>query len=193
MGIVVDDKPAGPPKVYPVASEGVALVVLADVEDLGVQQNQFYGARREVRLTWVVNEKDPEGNYFVISRKYTASLHEKSNLFGDVKDMIGRTPPTSLDIETLIGTVNSGVIKQVDGKDKNEGKKFANIKAFLAPRAGEMFAIPKDFVRGKDGGKFGRAQQQRGSSTQTRTAANVQTAATRQAPAQEVADEDIPF
>src|SRR5205823_1304883 len=109
MAIIVDSKPAGTPKEYPLPAEGMTLVVLADVEDLGVQQNEYYGARREVRLTWVLNQKDPEGNYFVLGRNYTASLNEKSNLFADVKDMIGKTPPESMNVEDLIGTVNQGV------------------------------------------------------------------------------------
>src|SRR6266576_542536 len=198
MAIIVNSKPAGPPKEYPLPAEVMNLIVLADVEDLGVQQNEYYGARKEVRLTWVLNQKDPEGNYFVIGRNYTSSLNEKSNLYADVKDMIGKVPPEEMDIEGLIGTVNQGVIKHSPGKKgtKNEGKTFANIKAFLAPRPGETFAVPKDFVRGKDGGKFGKLLRTRDNQPQhqSRTTPPVQKASTAtQAPVQQVADEDIPF
>lgn len=153
----VDDKPNGPAKQYPLPSEGLHLLVLADVADLGVVQNQHYGARREVALTWVVNEQDKEGNYFAIRRTFNAAMSEKSNLFAVITHMYGKNPPKSLDLETLIGKVNNGVIVHTEGKagTRNAGKKFANIKAFLAAKKGETFAIPKDFVREKDGGKYG--------------------------------------
>jgi hypothetical protein len=197
MAMLVDDKPTGPKKEYPVAPEGIALIVLADVEDLGIQPNEFYGPRKEYRLSWIVNEKDPEGNFFIISRKYTASLHEKSNLYADVKDILGSVPPVPYDLENLIGRVNLGVIKRTAGTGKNEGRTFANIKAFLTPNTGNTFAIPADFVRGKDGGKFGKVPQQRGANTASRTPAP--TVPAQAAPAQksasvrEIADEDIPF
>lgn len=201
MAIIVDDKPAGPPKQYPLPSEGMKPIVLADVEELGIQQNEYYGPRREVALTWVIGEQDPEGNFFVIRRTYTASLNEKSNLFADVKDMIGKVPPSSIDIESLIGTANLGVIKHAAGTGRNAGKTFANIKAFLALRPGETFTVPKDFVRAKDGGKYGKLPKTR-DNVQPRGAgvnvggstANV-AGAGRQAtpPPQEIADEDIPF
>lgn len=194
MAVVIDNKP---PKEYPVASEGVSLIVLADVEDLGVQPG-FYGAKPQVRLTWVIDEKDPDGNYFVISRTFTASMHEKSNLFPVVQDMLGSKPPVPFDLEKLLGRVNLGVIKRTkitDENNKHFGKTFANIVSFLTPKPGQTFAVPSDFVRGKDGGKFGKLPQTRNNNQpqqQSRTAAPAQRPTTAPA-APEVADEDIPF
>jgi hypothetical protein len=42
-------------------SEGLTPVVLAAVEDLGTSTT-VYGSRRQVRLIWVLDEKDPVSN-----------------------------------------------------------------------------------------------------------------------------------
>jgi hypothetical protein len=198
MAIISDDKPLGPKKEYPIASEGVTLLVLADVEDLGIQNSELYGPKPQVRLTWVLDEKDPEGNYFVVSRTFTNSLHEKSNLYPVVTDMLGARPPVPYDLENLLGRVNLGVIKRkVATKGKHEGRTFANIVSFLSPKAGQTMAIPSDFVRGKDGGSFGKLPQQRTNGAQpqqqSRTAAPAQRPNTAPAAPVEIADEDIPF
>lgn len=204
MALIVTDQPAGPRKEFPIPAEGTSLIVLADVQDLGIVQNEYYGSRKEVALSWVINQKDPDGNFFVIRRSYTASVHEKSNLYADLRDMLGRNPKSSEDLESFLGQVNIGVIKQVKGTGKNEGKTFANIKAFLS--AGDQkFAIPADFVREKDGGKYGKAPRTRDNGTvrgagvnvggNNATSANAPAGTTRQVapPPPEVSDEDIPF
>lgn len=191
MAIISDDKPLGPKKEYPIASEGVVLIVLADVEDLGIQNSELYGPKPQVRLTWVVDEKDPEGNYFVIARTFTNSLHEKSNLYPIVMDMLGKRPPVPYDLEGLLGKVNLGVLKQKkETKGKYEGRTFTNIVSFLNPKQGQTFGVPKDFVRGIDGGKYGKLPQSR---TPAPTQATVATRQAQLPPQQEVADEDIPF
>ena len=200
MAVMSDNKPLGPKKEYPIASEGVTLIVLADVEDLGIQASGQYEPKPQVRLTWVLDEKDPEGNYFSISRTFTNSLHEKSNLYPVVTDMRGSVPPVPYDLEDLIGRNSLGVIKRkliTDKNNKNFGRTFANITAFLTPKPGQTFSVPKDFVRGKDGGKFGKLPQTRDNNQpqqNSRTAAPQATAPKpAPAPVQEVADEDIPF
>jgi hypothetical protein len=193
--ILSDNKPLGPGKEFPIASEGVTLIVLADVEDLGMVNSEKYGPKPQVRLTWVLDEKDPEGNYFVIRRAFTNSLHDKSNLYGPVTDMLGKKPPVPYDLELLIGTVNLGVIKRkVSEQGASKGKTFANIVSFLAPKPGQTFAVPAGFVRGKDGGVYGKLPQARTNNApaqQSRTAPAQQPNTSAAAP--DVADEDIPF
>ena len=195
MAIISDNKPVGPAKDYPIASEGVALIVLADVEDIGMQETKN-GFKPQVRLTWVVDEQDPEGNYFVIRRQFTNSLHENALLYPVVKDMLGKIPPTPYDLELLIGKYNLGVIKHnVAESGRSAGKTFANIISVLTAKPGQKFAVPADFVRGKDGGVYGKSPRNGAGSTpnqQPRTAAPAQQANTRPPAAPEVADEDIP-
>jgi hypothetical protein len=197
MAIISDNKPVNGGKEYPIASEGLTLIVLADVEDIGMVMTESYGPKPQVRLTWVVDEKDPEGNYFVIRRAFTNSLHENSQLYPVVKDILGKVPPTPYDLELLIGKANYGVLKQtVSSKGASAGKKFTNIVSFLAAKPGQTFAVPSDFVRGKDGGVYGKAKTARnnnsGPAQQPRTPAPAQQASPAPV-AQQVADEDIPF
>jgi hypothetical protein len=197
MALIIDDKPTGPPKEYPIASEGPVMVVVADVEDLGIQNDDLYGPKPKIRLTWVLDEKDPEGNYFVIRREFTASMHEKSNLYPVVQDILGKVPPVPYDLENLVGKSNLGIIKRkLSTKGKSNGKTFANIVSFLTAKPGQSFAVPADFVRGKDGGVYGKLPQSRNSqpNQQPRTAAPTQRVAPAQPVSkQEIADEDIPF
>lgn len=196
MAIISDNKPVGPAKEYPVASEGVVSIVLADVEDIGMQETKN-GFKPQVRLTWVLNEQDPDGNYFVVRRQFTNSLHENALLYPVVKDVLGKIPPVPYDLELLIGKSNLGVIKHVVSESgRSAGRTFANIVSILTAKPGQTFAVPADFVRGKDGGVYGRLPQNRASNAPTqqpRTAAPAQRANTAPAVAQEIADEDIPF
>ncbi len=194
MAIVSDNKPLGPGKDYPIASEGVTLLVLADVEDLGIVNSEKYGPKPQVRLTWVLDEKDEEGNYFIIRRAFTNSLHEKANLYPIVVDILGKVPPVPYDLELMIGKVNLGVIKRkVSSTGASNGKTFANIVSFLTAKPGQTFAVPAGFVRGKDGGSYGRLPQARnngGPAQQPRTPAQKPNTAPA---APEVDYSDIPF
>src|SRR5208282_827763 len=195
MAIVSDNKPVGPAKEYPIASEGAVMIVLADVEDLGMQNTEKYGPKPQVRLTWVVDEQDAEGNYFVIRRAFTNSLHDNAFLYPVVKDILGKVPPVPYDLELLIGKSNLGVIKHAGSeKGRSAGKTYANIATILTAKSGVTFAVPKDFVRGKDGGSYGKLPRTNnsGPAQQPRTAAPAQRANT--APAAPVEDsEEIPF
>ena len=108
--------------------------------------------------------------------------------------MLGKVPPVPYDLEMLIGTANLGVIKHNKAESgRSAGKTFANIISVLALKPGQTFAVPKDFVRGKDGGSYGKLPRAKGANSQPRTAAGASTQRTVPAPAPEVADEEIPF
>jgi hypothetical protein len=193
MSIISDNKPVGPAKEYPIASEGAALLVLADVFDIGMKETKN-GMKPSVRFSWVVDEKDPDGNYFVIEREFTNSLHENALLYPVVVDILGKVPKLPFDLETLIGRVSLGTIKHKAGIGRHEGRQFANIVAFLTPKPGQTLAIPKSFVRGKDGGRYGKLPQARTNNQPSRTPPPAQAAMTSKlAPQQEIADDDIPF
>ncbi len=183
-------------KEYEKPAEGVVTGVLADVADLGIISG-FYGDKPKIRLSWVIDQKDSDGNFFVVSKTYTASLHEKSNLYADVKDIMGKVPPVPYNVELLIGHVNTLVLKKETAtKGPHAGKDFTNIKAFLAAKTGTVFPVPDGYVREKDGGVYGRPKQtNQGQQQQSRTPAPAQQAAPVVAlpPQQEIADEDIPF
>jgi hypothetical protein len=168
-------------KVFEKPTSGLFLGVLADIVDLGLVRNKKFGnVQPMVRLVWILNSKDKEGNYFRVMRQVTASLSEKANLFGIVRDITGKKPEVPFELETLIGTNSQLVISTETTAD---GKVYANIKAILLPQPGtQHFAVPSGFVRNKDS-KTNTAQGQ----TQPAPANSVA------APSVVVTEEDIPF
>jgi hypothetical protein len=176
-------------KVFEKPTSGMFLGVLADIVDLGLVRNKKYGNTQPmVRLVWVLNSKDSEGNNFRVMKQVTASMSEKANLFGVVRDIIGKKPEVPFELENLINTNSQLVISSEEAPD---GKVYANIKAILLPQPGTPhFAVPAGFVRNKD------KKNQPATSAQPTFATTAVTAVTSTAPAAggvQVEDEDIPF
>ncbi len=180
---------SGSNKVYEQPKGGLYEGVLADVIDLGMVQG-MYGIKPRTRLIWILNATDSEGNFFRVQKSYNAVLHEKSNLYADVRDMLGAAPSIPYELDLLIGKNFQLVIVPATKKD---GTPCVNVKAILAPKSGQNFQIPADFVRNKDRSK---TQQPNTQAARPATAAPAQPAASVQAPAAppvETADEDLPF
>src|SRR5258708_859515 len=115
---------------------------LADVVDLGPVSKTFKGKVKVVpmvRLVWLLNAKDSEGNYFRVMRELTASMSDKANLYGVVRDITGATPVVPFELETLIGRNNELVISLDNAQN---GKQYANVKAILAPQTKEVCLVP---------------------------------------------------
>lgn len=55
-------------------SAGIHGAVCVDVTDLGLQQTN-YGEKRQLRLTFSLDQNKSDGKPIVISRKYTATLN----------------------------------------------------------------------------------------------------------------------
>lgn len=173
-------------KVFEKPKSGLYRGVLADVVDLGPITRVYKGKTRvapEVRLVWVLNAKDTEGNNFRVMRQVTASMSEKANLFGIVRDILLTTPAIPFELETLIGK-NSELVIALEESKKNPGTFNGNVKAIMAPLTTLIFAVPADFVRNKD--------KKDKEATSTQSAAPAQAATAAAAP-QPIEDEDIPF
>lgn len=77
---------------------GTHLAVCIKIIDIGTQEGEYQGRvtkRRQVIIGWelpteIMAEGASAGKPFVISKFYTASLHEKSNLRVDLKNWRGR-------------------------------------------------------------------------------------------------------
>jgi hypothetical protein len=170
-------------KVFEKPKSGLYRGVLADVVNLGPVTQTYQGKTKVspmVRLVWILNAKDSEGNYFRVMRQVTASMAEKANLYGIVRDIILGTPEVPFELETIIGR-NSELVVALEKSKK--GKDYANVKAIMAPLSTEVFRVPADFVRSKD--------RKNTQTTSAQTAAPASTA-TAAAPVQ-ADEEDIPF
>lgn len=132
MPITVSDSK----KDFPTHPEGVYQAVCCDVVDLGVEKVTFDGTEkmvRKIRLYFQTEEMEPDGGRrFVVAKKMTASLSEKSALRQFLQAWRGRAFTSNeldeFDLEKLIGANCQIQIVHQLGRD---GKTYANIGAIL--------------------------------------------------------------
>lgn len=169
------------------APTGTYSAVFADYVDLGDVKVVFKGKekiQKKVRLVWILDAKDKNGEYYQVIQQVSQSMFhkgtQKARLYDIVQSvLLGKDPmgngAKAFEMEELIGRNNEIFIQQ----EESNGTIYANIKAIMPPKA--KFAVPASFVRAKD--RDTSSTQNVGNSTQA-SAAPV---------ASEVADEDIPF
>lgn len=118
------------------APAGVHSAVCVAVIDLGTQETEFEGKARltpQVMLRWEIDERMSDGKRFLVSRRYTKSMHEKAGLRKALEAWRGKPfvdadfKPGGFEMSKLLG---AGCQIQIvhTGKD---GKTFANIAAIM--------------------------------------------------------------
>lgn len=127
-------------------SEGTHLAVCSMLIDLGMQYSEQYkNSARKVLIGWEIPEEtielDDGPHPRTISKRYTASLNERSNLRADLAAWRGRdfTPEelAAFDLRNIVG--KSCLINIIHST--KEGKTYANI--------GSVMALPKGMQKGK--------------------------------------------
>lgn len=127
--------------------------VCCDVVDLGIVESTYSGKTKKqhkIRVVWQIDENMEDGNLFLVSQRYTLSLHEKATLRKDLEAWRGR--PFSddelegFDVETVIGApCLLSVVQAASG-----GNIYANVKGVMKlPRGMQAIRI-RDYVRMKD-------------------------------------------
>ena len=115
---------------YPDVSVGVHEARCVKVIDLGTQRSDYQGEiswKRQCMLIWEVpSETNSNGEPLTISKFYTISLHEKSNLGADLTAWRGRafteTEKRGFDISKLAGVpCMLNVVAKADGRPKITG------------------------------------------------------------------------
>jgi hypothetical protein len=142
---------APPQKIFEKPDAGAFLGVLADItytENVPTP----YGPKPKVTFKWILNAKDKEGNYHSVIRSVNRTMGLGSDLYKMVEELLGTAPPVPYDVENLIGTVRNLVISRTTGVSKRTGKptEYANITATFPAGAGQVFAVPANYVRTKD-------------------------------------------
>jgi len=149
MSIIISKKKTD----YTPAPEGLFSAVCCDVEDLGEVDSGGYGKKWKVKIYWQIEEVNPETEKpFVVSQRYTASLHEKANLRKALEAWRGKKFSTEelegFDIEKLIGA-NCQV--QIQHNIAGEGEVYANVTAVVpASKNGVKMRVSQDYVRRRD-------------------------------------------
>ncbi len=122
---------------------GAVQAVVSNVYDLGLQkQDGLYGENisPKVVIVWEVNHTMKTGKYagkrFVLSKTYTNTMNEKSNLFKDLRAMIGEKAKPGIDLEKL-----RGFNVQLNVQENSKG--YATIISIMPIAAGTQKMIPE--------------------------------------------------
>ncbi len=116
------------------APAGTYAAICVDVVDLGVLETNYNGqvkSQHKIRLVWQLDENQPNGKPFLISKRYTLSLHEKAGLRKDLESWRGRpfteTERAGFDVEVLLAApALINVLHNVNG-----GKTYANVAGIM--------------------------------------------------------------
>ena len=118
---------------------GMFLGTIIDVVDLGKVTTQF-GIKTKVRIVWVLDKNNSEGEPFRVIYQATASMNERAKLFEMVKSILGVAPSIPFDAEVLIGHSNQlYIVRETNAVTK---KDFAAVKVVL-PLPAECHATPR--------------------------------------------------
>jgi hypothetical protein len=136
------------------APAGVHTGVCCDVVDMGLLEVTYAGQTKKqhkVRLVWQIEELMDDGKPFIVQKRYTLSLHEKSNLRLDLQSWRGRAftedELRGFDLEKLIG-VNCmlNIVHTQKG-----GETYANVTAVMPLKKNmPSIVVSKDYVRFRD-------------------------------------------
>ncbi len=134
-------------KQYEVPPAGIPhQAVCVDVVDLGVIETGF-GPQEKVKIVWQLALENKKGNRFLVSQRFTPSLHPKSKLRPILESWRGKPfTPAELkrfDIESLVG-VNANLILVHNMSDDSI---WANVSTVIPPTKGADKLYPMDYTR----------------------------------------------
>lgn len=130
-------------------NSGMYHAVLADIVDLGDVPTTFQGQTKVqpmVRFIWILNVNGKDGTPLSVTQRFGVNLHEKSNLYKAVKQILNAAPPVTLDAESLVGSVRKLFIQR-ETTDKTD---FANVLGISPADPGVTVAVPAGFVRDRN-------------------------------------------
>ena len=118
--------------------------------DLGEQKVEFGGKAKvqpKVRIVWQIDADREDGKPFRVSKRYTASLHEKATLRKDLESWRGR-PFTSQELEgfDLENLLSIPCLVNIIHEKKN-GQTYANVASIMGLPKSMAGPIPRDYVR----------------------------------------------
>lgn len=133
---------------FEAAPAGVHSAVCVCVLDLGTQEINFEGKtslKPQVMLRWEIDERMEDGRRFLVSRKYTKSMHEKAGLRKALEAWRGVPfkesdfSPGGFSMHKLLG---AGCQLQIVHVEK-DGKTFANIASIMKLGKGMAALTPE--------------------------------------------------
>jgi hypothetical protein len=131
------------------APSGSWPAICVDVVDMGEIVNEWRGEKQhKVRIVWQISERMPDGKPFLVQRRYTLSLHEKSNLRKDLASWRGRDFTAqeleAFDVENVVG---AGCLLSVMQQLGMDGQMYSNVIAVMRLPQGYEPPRPDGYVR----------------------------------------------
>ncbi len=140
-------------KVFEPAPAGVHQAVCVDVVDLGLLETTWQGVTKKqhkINVAWQIAEERADGKPFLVFKRYTLSLHEKSGLRKDLQSWRGkaftRDEEMGFDIERLLGVNCLLNITHHEAGDRV----YANVVSIMPLVKGMPTMIGRDYVRKVD-------------------------------------------
>lgn len=138
---------------YKLPSPGSIQGVLAEVVDLGDVTTEYQGnkrVRQMCQLTFEINEmveRDDHEQRMIVSRRFTASLHEQASLRAFLEGWRGKTftdeELTGFDLDNIVGT--NAILSLVHSTSK--GKTYCNIDSAAALLRGmDKMTVSADYL-----------------------------------------------
>lgn len=132
MTLIVSSTNRSSKQSFEIPTEGPHTAVLSKVKDLGEVETKF-GPKHRVRFIWQIeDERDERGNPKLAFQAFNVSFDAKSLLYKAVRQILGSAPPSTFDLESLVGTEATIVVEHNAGSD---GTEYANISAVIRGKA----------------------------------------------------------
>lgn len=119
---------------YELPDEGLHDAVLCDVIDLGIVDGGF-GPKHQVKLRWQLDTLNKGNKRFLVSQRYTSSIHKKAKLGQQLETWRGKKftdeeRRKGFDLEKLLGVCcQLSIVHNESG-----GSTYANVGAILPPQ-----------------------------------------------------------
>jgi hypothetical protein len=132
------------------APAGTHAAICVDVIDLGMIEVTYLGKtqrKHKIVIAWQIDEDMDDGKPFLVRRRYTCSLHEKSNLRRDLESWRGRAfTDKELEAFDLEGLLSVGCPINVIHEQRN-GSTYANVASVMRLPKNMAAPPPRDYVR----------------------------------------------
>jgi len=132
------------------APAGSHCATCVDVIDHGMLEVTYQGktqAKHKITIAWQIAEDMENGKPFLVRRRYTCSLHEKSALRRDLESWRGRgftdEELQEFDLESLLSV---GCLINVIHEVRN-GSVYANVASVMRLPKGMTAPTPRDYIR----------------------------------------------
>jgi hypothetical protein len=132
------------------APAGMHQAVCVDVVDLGILDVTWQGQTKrqhKVNLAWQINKMRDDGKPFLVFKRYTLSLHEKSGLRKDLESWLGHKfgpdEEAGFDVECVIGL---NCLLNITHKTTAE-KTYANVVSVNPLLDGMPKIQARDYIR----------------------------------------------